>query len=160
MYMSPVKYSTAYVSIVVIVIVVLIGIMISAASKSSVQPYGLSGYAKFEGFVPHTSYSTYPGNQSVDQKVKYDIVPSKAPYQPVWGLGGLFGPPNATGNAAYLDMYSNAQGSLSLQCMNTSSGYSNSKGYLCLNPEQIQMLKTRGGNQTVCGSQIGGGCNA
>ena len=37
----------------------------------------------------------------------------------------------------------------------TSSPYSNSQGYLCLDPNAINMLSTRGGNATGKESQIG-----
>lgn len=49
------------------------------------------------------------------------------------------------------DVFINSKGSL--KC--SGSGYSNSDGPLCLTPEQISLLKTRGGNSTGDNSQIG-----
>jgi len=50
-----------------------------------------------------------------------------------------------------IDVFSNTAGSLTC----AGSGYSNSGGALCLTPEQINLLKTRGGNSTGGDSQIG-----
>lgn len=52
--------------------------------------------------------------------------------------------PSPTNTASSLDMYSLSRGSQSC----TPSPYSNSQGYLCMNPEQVKLLSTRGGNQT------------
>ena len=52
-----------------------------------------------------------------------------------------------------LNSFSNSVGTLN--CTGSGSGYSNSGGSLCLTPEQIQLLKTRGGNSTGDDSQIG-----
>lgn len=49
------------------------------------------------------------------------------------------------------DVFVNSKGSL--KC--SGSGYSNSDGPLCLNADQINLLKTRGGNSTGDNSQIG-----
>jgi hypothetical protein len=40
------------------------------------------------------------------------------------------------------DIYSEAKGSLGCK----SYGYSNSKGFLCMDPEQVRLLTSRGGN--------------
>lgn len=154
------KYSSSSSNIflIIIVIIVLVVIVLFSASKT-VYPYDNSIFAKqfpYEGFSP-IHYSSYPNNVAVDQQVNHNIVPSKNSVQPLWGFGGLFGPPNAPDNS--LDIYSTAQGSLSEKCQNLSAGYSNSKGYLCLNADQIKMLTTRGGNQTTAGAQIGTGYN-
>jgi len=124
------------------------------SASSTAMPHDKSIFSKqypYEGFR-NVSYSTYPKNDPIDQKTQYDIVPPKQPVQPVWGLRGLYGPPDQ--NTA-LDIYSTAPGSISEQCWVTSSGYTNSKGYLCMNEEQLKMLTTRGGNQTICQAQIG-----
>jgi hypothetical protein len=43
----------------------------------------------------------------------------------------------------------------SLACDTISSGLHNSKGGLCLTPDAVGLLKTRGGNSTGKDSQIG-----
>ena len=155
------KYSSSSSNIflIIVAIVVLIAIIMFSVS-TTVNPYDNSIYEKqyaYEGFSNPIHYSTYPNHLAVDQKVNHNIVPLKCGVQPLWGFGGLFGSPNAPDNT--LDMYSTAPGSLSEKCQNLSAGYSNSKGYLCLNADQIKMLTTRGGNQTTCSSQIGTGYN-
>jgi hypothetical protein len=70
----------------------------------------------------------------------------------VYGLDGLFCSPNAT-NDQHIDIYSEAKGDPS--CYGKSSGLSNSKGSLCLDKNQLNLLVTRGGNQTGAQSQIG-----
>ena len=62
-------------------------------------------------------------------------------------MKGLFGPQSLQPK---IDVYSDATGSLDQQCADKSNGMSNSKGYLCLDQSQLQLLKTRGGNQTPC----------
>lgn len=59
----------------------------------------------------------------------------------------------AYGNEKSLDIFSGTPGSL--DCTNISSNLSNSKGGLCLNKEQKNMLQTRGGNATGGDFQIG-----
>ena len=50
------------------------------------------------------------------------------------------------------ELFSNLEGGCNKDQI---SPYSNSKGYLCLSPDAIQQLKTRGGNQQSNSSQIG-----
>ncbi len=52
-----------------------------------------------------------------------------------------------------LDLFSNSNGNV--DCIMKSSGLSNSKGGLCLSPDLIYLLQTRGGNSTTGDSQIG-----
>jgi hypothetical protein len=102
-----------------------------------------------EGFRP-IHYATYPEGNSIDVKDRHLINSTAAEptSQRVKNMKGLFGPEDACGK---LDIYSDAQGSLSEECMLKSNGLSNSKGYLCLDDTQIRLLKTRGGNQPLCG---------
>ena len=52
-----------------------------------------------------------------------------------------------------LDLFSDSNGNV--DCIMKSSGLSNSKGGLCLSPDLIYLLQTRGGNSTTGESQIG-----
>jgi len=151
------------IAIIVLIIVVIIAIHMTVRS---VRPYSPAGpyvnQTSFEGFYAkssnpkHTTYSTYPDNQAIDQKVSHNIVSTASAntYQPLWGFGGLFGPPATPDNN--LDTYSKAPGGMTPQCVNWSNGMSNSMGYLCLDTKQLQLLTTRGGNQMGNASQIGG----
>lgn len=151
------------IAIIVLIAVVIIAIHMTARS---VMPYSPSGpyvnQTAFEGFYGKDAnpkvlkYSTYPDNAAIDQRVQNDIVQTPitdTTFQRLWGFDGLFGSSNANDNN--VDIYSTAPGSMDQQCMNNSNGMSNSKGYLCLDPNQIKLLKSRGGNQTTAQSQIG-----
>jgi hypothetical protein len=62
------------------------------------------------------------------------------------GFQGLTAGPIAENSMMYLaDVPTNGS------CANNSLGLSNSKGYLCMTPEQIHFLQSRGGNATTKG---------
>lgn len=95
-------------------------------------------------------YAQYPSGKSTDVEddhlIHSDAADSSAQRVPT--MSGLFGPGKTNEK---LDQYASAQGSLSEQCTSTASGMSNSMGHLCLDQTQLQLLRTRGGNQT-CGN--------
>jgi hypothetical protein len=62
--------------------------------------------------------------------------------QKVDGFDGILCSPDYNGNPC--DIYSTSEGSLS----NKSYGYTNSRGFLDMNSEQLRLLTTRGGNAT------------
>lgn len=143
-------------------LVILIGLAIvvvltTCAGCSDVLPYNSHPkYAKAdEGFRP-IHYASYPEGNTMDVKDRHliDSNAAKPTAQRVSNMTGLFGPQGACDK---IEIYSDAKGGLSEECMKKSSGLSNSKGYLCLNDRQIELLKTRGGNQPLCG---GPGCKA
>lgn len=63
------------------------------------------------------------------------------------GFEGLTSGP--FGNEQYIGYLANV--SSGVDCASTSNGYSNSKGYLCLSPDEIRYLQSRGGNATSKG---------
>lgn len=99
-----------------------------------------------EGFTP-LNYGTYPNGGAIDIKDRHLIESNaNAPTaQRVKNMTGLFGPQELNQK---LDSFLDAKGDLTEQCMLNSNGMSNSRGYLCLDQNQINLLKTRGGNQT------------
>jgi hypothetical protein len=146
-----------YIAIVILCIV----LAISLSTSYRVKPYSpstlfSSGAAKYEGFngMKPLYYGTYPDNKAIDQKDSYDIqsVAANKTAQRILSLGGLFGPADTPDNK--LDIFSDAKSSLT--CSTNSSGMSTSTGFLCLDQNQINLLKTRGGNQTGCPCTIGG----
>jgi hypothetical protein len=155
------KHTSSSGFVIAIVVLVVVAILAIAVSGQGFVPYDPStiytNRAPFEGFANHVNYSTYPNNASIDQMVTRNIndTPVQYPY-PLWSMGGLF--PQASANPSKIDAFGGVQGSLSEQCQNASNGLSNSKGYLCLNQSQLNLLTTRGGNQTGCGSQKGPSC--
>jgi hypothetical protein len=145
-----------YITIVILCIV----LAITLSTSYTVKPYSPSifsniagNYEGFHGMKP-INYGTYPGNQAIDQKDQFNIVSvaDKKTAQRVWGIDGLFGPYQTPDNQ--LNTFSDVKGSLS--CATNSSNLSNSMGFLCLDKNQIQLLRTRGGNQTACPATIGG----
>lgn len=145
-------------------LVILIGLAIvvvltTCVGSSKVMPYNVNPkYASAngeEGFRP-IHYAGYPDGKTMDVKDSnlIDSTASESTSQRIKNMTGLFGPQGACDK---IEIYSDAKGGLSEDCMLKSSGLSNSQGYLCLNDRQIELLKTRGGNQPLCG---GAGCKA
>jgi len=143
-------------------LVILIGLAIvvlltTCVGCSNVLPY--NSHPKYatanEGFRP-IHYAGYPDGKTMDIKDRHliDSNANQPSAQRVTNMTGLFGPQGACDK---IEIYSDAKGGLSEECMKNSSGLSNSQGHLCLNARQIELLKTRGGNQPLCG---GPGCKA
>lgn len=147
--------STGLLLIMIFLAVVVIFTTCLAARKISPYNHG----SKFdtmdvEGFTDQNMgpihYAKYPSGQSTDIDDAYliDSIAAQPSAQRIPEVSGLFGPAK-TGEM--LDPYVTAPGSLSAKCGATSSEMSNSNGYLCLNQQQLDLLTTRGGNQTCPG---------
>lgn len=134
---------------VLFTILIILLFLTTFASCSQVVPYSRDGvlnmYPYTEGF---TEYTTSDNNNSIDSYTQYNIASSKDnQYMSFNGL--VSSPDNIKLNPN--DIYSQAQGEPSCK----SYGYSNSRGFLCMNPEQIRLLTTRGGNSSGADFQIG-----
>ena len=130
---------------ILISLALLIVIIMSLSSSCAVLPYRVESTtlheSPYEGFRSIIEYTTYPNNESIDSNTSKDIVQSKdESLKRVSGFDGLVTSPNAPEQP--LDIFSQATSSPTCK----SYGYMNSRGFLCLNPEQIQLLTTRGGN--------------
>lgn len=88
---------------------------------SSLSAYPYEGFSNIENQQPKIQYTT---NDCVKMK----------------GFEGLYSSPDKEN--VDLGTFLNAKGDVSCK----SYGLSNSKGFLCLSPEQLQLLSTRGGN--------------
>lgn len=137
--------------LVIIIALAIVVILSTCLSCRSVVAYSADpNYTKLdkEGFTP-LHYGTYPNGGAIDIKNRHLInsIASEPTAQPVKNMKGLFGPSSLQQK---LDVYADATGSLDAQCADKSNGMSNSKGYLCLDQSQLQLLTTRGGNQTPC----------
>lgn len=151
--------------IATIVFIIFITIAL-CTSCSNVSPFYYDTifprYSKFEGFAPksnHTDYSTTEKHLPLDNYNRYLITPKTECNKPecnkpefnkqdavcdkIFGFNGLLCTKQEVD--AKLDMFSDAPGKLG--CGN-SFGLSNSKGSLCLNDTHINLLRTRGGNNT------------
>jgi len=130
-------------------------IMLSVGAPSPV-PFSMNrnvhGSSAYEGFgsMHPLQYSTLQDNASTDSLIANEITPSSGedPIK-VSGYSGLQSSPNSLEKP--LDIYSQATSSRTCQSYNLT----NSMGNLCLNPEQLRLLQTRGGNLTGSDSQIG-----
>ena len=137
--------------LVIMIALAIVVILSTCLSCKTVVAYNaVPNYTRVdkEGFTP-LHYGTYPDGGAIDIKDRYliDSTAGSPTAQPIKNMKGLFGP---TSLNQQIDIYANSTGSLDQQCAENSNGMSNSKGYLCLDQQQIQLLKTRGGNQTPC----------
>ena len=129
-------------------IILIVGLLLFLAlisfllSNPSYQPYSsdlmYQGMYPYEGFRNNESSTSYPEYKSIDDQ----SVETTSPLKRVNGFSGLLS------SVDYIpkpnDFLSETTGSS--QCRGTSYGYSNSRGFLCMSPEQVQLLTTRGGN--------------
>ena len=147
----------------VFIILLFVAIMVVTVwfSGSSVYlPYTASiasRHAAYEGFSSQLSPLEYGSTQNKlatdDTYLSYSITGSNQDCKKVSGFDGqgVFCNPQSNYENK-IDIYSEAEGSL--QC--GGNGYYNSKGGLCLNENQVNQLRTRGGNSTGSPSIIAG----
>jgi len=144
----------------VIVAIVLLFFLVAFSCAPTPMPYSSTGFFPKLGFAGYSegfsNYSTYPGNAAKDMYNSKDITPSStAPTEGsgategdcrrLTGFDGVFCSPTPTSEAKNpVDIFSQASGSQTCQ----SYGYMNSRGYLCMDQEQIRLLRSRGGNAT------------
>jgi hypothetical protein len=131
------------------IIVLSIGAPVPQAYSMERNMHQGSAYEGFSSIHP-LQYTTFPENASLDSMIPNNIAPSSGDGQfKVSGYSGLLTSPEMIHKP--LDIYSQATSSTTCQ----SYGLTNSTGNLCLNPEQLRLLRTRGGNLTGGDSQIG-----
>ncbi len=136
--------------LIVVILAFLFIICLTMCSCSNIMPYSFSSSSKlpqypYEGF---SEYTTYPNNKSIDSNESQLFVPEQGPIR-VSGFDGLVDSPNAP--ETKIDTFSQALGENTCK----SYGLMNSRGFLCLNPEQIKLLTSRGGNMSSGDATIG-----
>jgi hypothetical protein len=141
------KFSLFSVLFTILIILLFLTIF---ASCTQVVPYSrenifTNNMFPYEGF---TEYTTVQNNNSIDSYTQYDISPTKD--NKYMATNGLLSSPDAATNP--VDIYSQSAGEPSCK----SYGYSNSRGFLCMNDDQVRLLTTRGGNASGGDMQIGG----
>ena len=152
------KSNSEYIIIIVIVIVIIVLSM--WLGTVNVQPYSfqsstLPQFPYKEGFgEKQLTYSTKDTNQSVDDIYLMNSDPSIQTScgklsKRVNGFNGLFC--STDKENSHIDTYSDAKGSATCD----GYGYFNSKGGLCMDDKQKQLLMTRGGNMSTGNAQIG-----
>lgn len=138
--------------------IVIISIALWFSGTSTFVAYNsvkTPSYAAFEGFSQRNIPLEYtevanPGHAYDDTYMTSNIVADKSECKKVGGLDGygVFCSPKFQQS---IDIFSQAKGKLNC----AGSGYSNSKGSLCLDAKMKQQLLTRGMNSTGSDSQIG-----
>lgn len=151
--------------------ILFIVILVSLTTVSSPLPYSPDSlfphYYSYEGLTPMPGNDTLTPpltgesttrKRSEEGQQNMNSPPAGSPELPPMantlgvkteGFQGLLSSPY--GAEAPLDIYSQYKGDN--KCVPTA--YSNSKGYLCLDDKGLNLLKTRGGNQTSTPAQFG-----
>lgn len=127
----------------VLIVLAFLFIVFLSMGSATYTPYSFSSSSKlpqypYEGF---SEYTTYPENKAIDSNDSKQINPSGStgPVK-VSGFDGLIG--SYVSPETPIDTYSQSLGDKTCK----SYGLSTSTGALCLNPDQIRLLTSRGGN--------------
>ena len=138
-------------------VIILFLFFITIFSSKSFTPYDESTvfshmypYEGFEQFHHKTEY-TLKSTGKDDSLKSFLINTDTTDCKKVYGLDGLFCSPNA--KSEIISIFSDVKGDPT--CSGKSSGLSNSRGALCLDPTQVKLLRTRGGNQSSLPAEIG-----
>jgi len=127
----------------IIIVLAFVFIIFLSMSSSTYIPYSFSASSKLPQYPYEwfSEYTTYPENKSIDSYDSKQISQSSmGNVTKLKGFDGLIVSPNSPETS--LDTYSQSLGDKTCQ----SYGLTNSAGFLCLNPDQIKLLTTRGGN--------------
>ena len=138
-------------------VILLFIFFITIFSSKSFTPYDektvfshMYPYEGFEQFHRKTEYTL--NSTGKDDSLKSFLINSDTTdCKKVYGLDGLFCSPNA--KSEKISIFSEVKGDPT--CSGKSSGLTNSKGALCLDATQLNLLRTRGGNQSGLPTQIG-----
>jgi len=146
--------SILIIALIILAVILLFSSLFGSSGLAGRQTGKLQGY-NVEPFSHRIHYATYPENANIDtrQSMMINRRPSEN-VEPIHGFDGLYGSTQLPDNN--VDVFKTAMGSTDPQCFSTASGLSNSRGALCLDNSQMNLLQTRGGNQTGRASVIGG----
>ena len=138
---------------------VVIGLFIVVLMISSYGPFHHSFMSANSRF--HKSYSQFEGFENYPESINSHVNPASltagnvekdnSGSLSVFGFDGLYSAPLS--KDVPIDPLYNAMGSPT--CTGASSGYSDSRGGLCLSQPMVRLFNTRGGNQSGAPSQIG-----
>jgi hypothetical protein len=126
-----------------------------SASSNSASPFYMDNvfqkYSDYENFALGASGYSSSDNKAPADKYKQNRIQKTADEcKKIYGFNGLFCKPSDA--VVHLDMFADSEGKV--DCTDN-SGLSNSKGGLCLTPQQKRLLATRGGNITLRNDEIG-----
>jgi hypothetical protein len=132
-------------SIILIIMFVLIIMSMTYVSCAPMPYYADTIFQKhgmFEGFgTGMLNYAQKDTYAAMDNTKQYLITPAPTAAKKIHGFNGLYGSPTELINP--LDKFASAEGKL--DCHH-GYGLSNSMGTLCLSADQVELLRTRGGN--------------
>ena len=144
-------YSITFFVVIAIVVILFITTFscvppVPYASANFFPKLGVSTFHEGFGF---SEYTTYPDHAAKDTVV--DIAGGVGECSKYQGFDGLFCTPASAQESNPTDIYSQAAGRSDCK----SYGYMNSRGFLCMDDKQVQLLTTRGGNASGGDMQIG-----
>ena len=138
-------------------IAIFIFVIVSSVSAScySASPFYMDNifqkYSDYENFSLGLYDNSSSDNKAPADKYKQNRIQKSADdCKRIYGFSGLFCKPSDA--VVNLDMFADSEGEV--DCTDN-SGLSNSRGGLCLSPEQKRLLATRGGNVTLRNDEIG-----
>jgi hypothetical protein len=144
---------TTQLTILAIILFILV-IVTSIYSCCSFEPYKTDNV--FENLAKYEGYENIATPSSLVEKVNGSLVNPKITEKEeesfkLEGFEGL--QPSLFNKNEEIDTFSKTDGSLS--CTTDTFGLQNQHGGLCLSEEQKQLMRTRGGNATGSGTQVG-----
>ncbi len=140
---------TLYILIALLLLVLIFTTFLSCGSFEPNEESGLSkNAASTEGFAGKM-LNYFNTDETNDFHGAYSIETNGQQCKKLYGFDGLFCTPGVADKS--LDIYATAEGSLECE----GSGLTNSRGSLCLDENQKNMLRTRGGNNTGKDAEVG-----
>ena len=137
---------------ILIALLLLVLIFVTMFSCSSFEPNQEDSAAKnaatTEGFAGNM-LKYFNKDETNDFHGAYSMGTNGHDCKKLYGFDGLFCTPGVADKS--LDIYATAHGKLDCE----GSGLTNSRGSLCLDENQRNMLRTRGGNNTGKDAEVG-----
>lgn len=140
---------TLYVLVAILLLVLIFTTMLSCGSFEPSQEDSVAkNAASTEGFAGRM-LKYFNKDETNDFHGAYSMGTNEQDCKRIYGFDGLFCAPGVADKS--LDLYATAEGKLDCE----GSGLTNSRGSLCLDENQKNMLRTRGGNNTGRDAEIG-----
>ena len=140
---------TLYILIALLLLVLIFTTFLSCGSFEPNEESSLSkNAASAEGFAGKM-LNYFNTDETNDFHGAYSIETNGQQCKKLYGFDGLFCTPGVADKS--LDIYATAEGNLECE----GSGLTNSRGSLCLDENQKNMLRTRGGNNTGKDAEVG-----
>ena len=140
---------TLYILISLLLLVLIFATMFSCSSfEPNQEDSAAKNAATTEGFAGNM-LKYFNKDETNDFHGAYSVGTNGQDCQKLYGFDGLFCTPGVADKS--LDIYATADGKLDCE----GSGLTNSRGSLCLDENQRNMLRTRGGNNTGKDAEVG-----